>query len=250
MGLVVMGTRFPRTLRTAAERCLRCGHCVAACPTQQLRHEGLAAGECLPLEARWVAAAQVVGQLIRGRRSIRRYRPEAVEKGTLLAVLDAARYAPTAMNSQSVKWLVVYDPAEVKKLSLAVIEWMRGLMQKDEAVAGRYNAATLIAAWDAGLDPVLRGAPHVLIAYARQDDPAAASSCTIAMTTAELAAQPFGLGACWAGFLHLGARNSPAVQEAMGLPAEHVMHGGLMIGYPAVTYHSIPPRKPLTVDWR
>jgi nitroreductase len=250
MGLVVVGSRFPRTLRTASERCIRCGHCVAACPVQLLLHEGLPAEPCLPLDADWRGTPSAVGQLIRGRRSIRHYQPKTVERSVLLSVLDAARYAPTAMNSQSVKWMVVYSEGEVKKLSLAVIDWMRELMRTDDAVAGRYSAATLVAAWDAGLDPILRGSPHVLVAYGAQDDPMAFGSCMIALTTADLAAQPLGLGTCWAGFLHLAARSSPAVQEALGLPAGHVMHGGLMIGYPAETYQRIPPRKPLTVDWR
>lgn len=250
MGLVVIGSRSPRTLRTASERCIRCGHCVAACPVGLLRHEQLPAEPCLPLDHDWRGTPDAVGQLIRGRRSIRHYKPEAVKKSVLLSVLDAARYAPTAMNSQSVKWRVVYNEGEVKKLSSAVIDWMRELMRKDEAVAGRYSAATLVAAWDAGLDPILRGSPHVLVAYGAQDDPMASGSCMIALTTADLAAQSLGLGTCWAGFLHLAARSAPAVQEALALPAGHVMHGGLMIGYPAQTYHCVPPRKPLAVDWR
>ena len=250
MGLVVMGSRFPRTLRTAAERCICCGHCVAACPAEQLRHELLPTEQFLPLAADWRGTPEAVAQLIRGRRSIRRYRPEPVEKPLLLSVLDMARYAPTGMNSQSVKWLVIYDAAKVKQLAGAVIDWMRELMQKDEAVAGRYNAATLVAAWDAGMDPILRGCPHVLIAYGRDDDGMAQGSCMIALTTADLAAQPLGLGTCWAGFLHLAARSCPAVREVLGMPEGHGMHGGLMIGYSAETYHYIPPRKPLTVDWR
>jgi nitroreductase len=249
MGLVVIGSRAPRTVRTASERCVRCGHCVAACPVQLLRHEQLPE-QCLPLDPDWRGTADAVGQLIRGRRSIRHYKPEAVKKSLLLSVLDAARYAPTAMNSQSVKWLIVYNDSEVKKLSSAVIDWMRELTRKDEAVAGRYSAATLVAAWEAGMDPILRGSPHVLVAYGAEDDPMASASCTIALTTADLAAQPLGLGTCWAGFLHLAARTVPAVQEALGLPAGHVMHGGLMIGYPAETFRRVPPRKPLTVDWR
>ena len=250
MGLIMVGSKVPRTVRSGHERCILCGHCVAACPVQKLRHESLRADQCLPLAADWRGTPQTIGQLIRGRRSIRRYRPEAVEKTVLLSVLDAARYAPTGMNSQSVKWLIVHDTAEVKKLSLAVIDWMRELAQKDQAVAGRYNAATLIAAWDAGMDPILRSSPHVLIAYGRKDDPMVSGSCMIALTTAELAAQPLGLGTCWAGFLHMAAMSSPAVHKSLGLPDGHVMHGGLMIGYPAETYYCIPPRKPLTVDWR
>ncbi len=248
-GIVVIGSKVPRTLRSGAEKCTKCGHCIAACPVQKLRHE-LLPDECLPLAADWRGTVEAVGNLIRGRRSIRRYRPEPVEKSKLLELLDMVRYAPTGMNSQSVKWLIIYDTATVKKLAGAVIEWMRELSRGGRLIAGKYDPSQLIAAWDMGIDPILRGCTHVLVACGRQDDPMAAGSCIIALTTAELAAQPLGLGTCWAGFLHIAAMSSQAVRDAMNLPADCVMHGGLMIGYPDETYHSIPPRNQPDVDWR
>ena len=250
MGLVRVGSRGPRTVPGAEERCVLCGHCVAICPAKSLAHSGLPADQCLPLDASWRGTPQGLAKLVMGRRSIRRYQPQLVDRSLLTSVLDTARYAPTGMNSQSVKWLVVYETAEVKKLSAAVIEWMRDLMRQDQAVAGRYNAGVLVGAYEAGHDPILRGCPHLLIAYGHEADPMAASSCMIALTTADLAAAAAGLGTCWAGFLHMGACSSAHVQQALGLPDGHVMHGGLMIGHPAEEYQQIPPRKALDATWR
>jgi nitroreductase len=215
-----------------------------------LSHRELDSDQCHPLLADWRSTPEVIEQLIKGRRSIRRYRPDAVEKPVLEAVLETARFAPTGMNSQTVEWLVVYDREEVRKLASAVIEWMRALSTKNELVAGSYNPGPLVATWDAGYDPILRGCPHVIIAHGKASDSFAQGSCTIALTTLELAALPYQLGTCWAGFLHLATRCSPQVHEALGLPTGNVMHGGLMIGYPAEEYHAIPPRKPLRIEWR
>ena len=250
MAFVRIGPRGPRTLPDAEAKCMLCGHCVAACPVKSLQHSRLPAEQCLPLAEGWRSEPGAVEQLIKGRRSIRRYQPQPVDRSILLSVLDVARYAPTGMNSQSVKWLVVYEAAAVKKLSGAVIDWMRSVQSRNELVAGKYNPAPLIGAWDAGHDPILRGCPHVLIAYGHENDPMAQGSCIAALTTAELAAVPLGLGTCWAGFLHMATLLSPPVRQALGLPEGHVMHGGLMIGYPAETYYRIPQRKPLAVDWR
>jgi len=79
MGLVVIGSKIPRTLRTADQRCVLCGHCVSACPVQELRHELLSADQCLPLAEDWRGTPEAVGRLIRGRRSIRRYKSDPVE---------------------------------------------------------------------------------------------------------------------------------------------------------------------------
>ncbi len=219
MGLVTVDGHLPQTADDAVKRCVLCGHCVAACPEMSLMHSSLNMEDCQPLLADWRSTPQVVGQLIKGRRSMRRYRPDAVERAVLESVLDIARYAPTGMNSQTVEWLVVYEREEVKKLASAVIEWMRELSAKNELIAGSYNAGPLVAAWDAGCDPILRGCPHVIIAHGKERDHFAQSSCTIALTTAELAALPFGLGTCWAGFLHLAARCAaagPSVARSAG----------------------------------
>jgi nitroreductase/NAD-dependent dihydropyrimidine dehydrogenase PreA subunit len=250
MGLVTVENALPQTPDDAVKRCVLCGHCIAACPEMSLSHSGLNMDDSHPLLADWRSTPQVVEQLIKGRRSIRRYRTDAVERPVLSAVLDIARYGPTGMNSQTVEWLVVYERAEVKRLASAVIEWMRDLTAKNELVAGSYNAGPLVAAWDAGYDPILRGCPHVMIAHGKETDHFAQSSCTIALATAELAALPYGLGTCWAGFLHLAAKCAPQVRQSLGLPPGNVMHGALMIGYPLETYHTIPPRKPLDIQWR
>ncbi|MCE5328185.1 MAG: nitroreductase family protein [Planctomycetaceae bacterium] len=250
MGFIRVGSRGPRTVPDAQEKCMLCGHCIAACATKTLQHERLAPEACLPLDENWRGDVHAVEQLIKGRRSIRRYEDRPVDRATLLKVIDMARYAPTGMNSQSVSWLVVYKAGEVKKLSAAVIDWMRSLAAKGELIGGNYNPAPMIMAWDNGTDLILRGCPHVLVAYAREGDAMAAGSCTAALTTAELAAATLGLGTCWAGFLHMAMIFSPAAREVLALPAGHVMHGALMIGHPAEQYHRIPPRKEPDVQWR
>lgn len=250
MGLVSVEGGLPQTPDDAPKRCILCGHCIAACPERSLAHAALEAEGCRSLDPDWRGTPRAVAQLIEGRRSIRRYQPQAVEKSVLAAVLDIAHYAPTGMNSQTVEWRVVYDSLEVKKLAAAVIEWMREMTAKNQLIGGRYHAGPLVAAWDAGYDPILRGCPHLLIAHGKEKDHFAQSSCTIALATAELAALPYGLGACWAGFLHLAAKCSPQVEEYLSLPKGNVMYGGLMIGYPLESYHSIPPRKPLQITWR
>ena len=269
-GLVRVGKRGPRVLGDPAA-CMRCGHCVAVCPAKALTHSLLAdptaassatpadptgsstpplADGCQPLDADWRGSFRRAEQLIKGRRSVRRYESTPVEREAILRLLDTARYAPTGMNSQTVKWLVVYEAAAVKRLAGSVIDWLRSIQTSNQRVAGRYDPTTFIAAWDAGHDPILRGCPHVLLAYGHRDDPLAAGSCTIALTTAELAATAMNLGACWAGFLHMAALFWPATQQQLNLPDGHVTHGALMIGHPAEQYHRIPPRKPADVEWR
>ncbi len=58
-----------------------------------------------------------IDQAIRGRRSVRRYRPDPVDDKTVEAILDAARWAPSWANSQCWRFVVVRDAATRAKLA-------------------------------------------------------------------------------------------------------------------------------------
>ena len=57
---------------------------------------------------------------IRGRRSIRRYRPDPIPEETLHAVLEAVRWAPSWANSQCWELIVVRDPELKTEISKTV----------------------------------------------------------------------------------------------------------------------------------
>jgi len=249
VGIIALGegfptTGFPTTIEKIEKGCITCGHCVAACPTGAFSHCRMAADQCLPLSADWRLTPKQVGQLVKGRRSVRNYRKQALDPDVIADLLDIVRYAPTGMNTQTVSWKVILDEQEVQFLSLAVIEWLRTLEgDKVHGVKG------MLKAWERGRDPILRKAPGLIIAHGAVNDPAVSASATIALATLDLAALSFGLGTCWAGFLHQAAQSSSGVATALGLPPGHRMCGGMMIGYPEFDYSRIPLRNEARVTW-
>jgi nitroreductase len=202
------------------------------------------AEDCPPLDPGWRLSPGQVEQLIKGRRSIRNFRPEPLEPDVITELLDMVRYAPTGMNSQTVSWKVILDEQEVQFLSLAVIEWLRTVGDDFP-----YSVRGMLKAWEMGRDPILRKAPALIVAHGAVDDPMVSTSATIALATLDLAALAFGLGTCWAGFLCQAALSSPGVATALALPPGHRMCGGLMIGYPEFEYTRIPTRNPARVIW-
>ena len=57
-----------------------------------------------------------VEETVRQRRSIRRYRPDAIPRELVLRMLEAARLAPSASNCQPWRFLIVVDAEEKRKL--------------------------------------------------------------------------------------------------------------------------------------
>ena len=248
--IIIMNDHVPAWVDGAERRCINCGHCVAVCPQGAISLRTLRPEQCPPLRPDWRLTPEQVEQLLKGRRSIRRYKTQSIERAVLTKIIDLARYAPSGVNLQPVRWLVLHDSHEVHRLAGLVIDWMRQAIEAQSPFAKALNMARLVTAWKRGDDPICRNAPHLIVVHAPKDDRTAPQMCTIALTYFELAALPFGVGTCWAGYFSLAANMSPTLQEALQLPEGHQSFGAMMVGYPQFEYHRIPIRNEAQMTWR
>ena len=147
------------------------------------------------------------------RRSVREFKDRPIAKETLEALLDVARRAPTASNSQKLHWIVVNDGAKVHALSVEAMNWLR---TSDIAPAK-------LEQWERGYDFILRGAPTVIMACTPADYQWGKQDCAIALTFLELAAEARGLGACWAGYLTRVAGVHAPLRQALAVPEDYVV---------------------------
>jgi nitroreductase len=180
---------------------------------------------------------------------MRSYTPQPVEREVLTRLIDVARFAPSASNRQPVKWLVIYEGKEVRRLAGLVVDWLRAGLAA-QAPGPRRNTERFIALWESGTDVICRGAPHLIVAYGPKDNPWATTDCAIALTYLELAVPSFGLGACWAGFFTAAARQWAPLQESLTLPGDSVVCGAMMVGYPRYRYYRLPPRNEAHITWQ
>jgi len=227
---------FPQEV--ADSQCILCGHCVAVCPVEAMTHSGLPQEDFLPA-SKELPDPEALDSFLNNRRSVRAYKKRPVARETLEALLDVARRAPTAKNTQKLHWIVVEDAVKVHALSVETMNWMH--------TAGLDSA--MLARWEQGHDVVLRGAPAVIVACAPTDYAWGKPDCAIALTYLELAAEARGLGVCWAGFLTHVAGVHPPLRQALSVPEGYTVYGGLMLGEGKYSYRRIPPRKPLSVQW-
>lgn len=156
--------------------------------------------------------------LLRSRRSIRRYRPDAVPEEMLQQVLEAGRWAPSASNRQPWAFIVVRDP-----------EIRRQVAQ---------NAAYYFVRWahveDAPLLIVLCGDARNAIYRQFLHEDVALAGCQMMLQAAAL-----GLGTCWVGGL-----DRKAIADILKLPEHMEVIGLLSVGFPDEAPPP-PPRKAL-----
>ena len=241
---------YPELVPGSEPSCLICGHCVAVCPHEALSHKMVPLEDCPSIQKELgINEAQVV-QFLRSRRSIRSFKDRPVEKVKIRKLIETARYAPTSSNAQLVEWLVFNGRDTVREMAKMVADWARALLEKDPQAAKMPYISRIVAAWDAGYDAALRGAPAVVVASAPKQDLNGTVNLTLALSYLELAAPSLGLGACWAGLLKGALLTWPPLQKAIGLPEEHTRFYPVMLGYPKAKYFRMPERKPPKITWK
>lgn len=231
----------PAPITQAEDFCIQCGHCVAICDSCAIDVGDVIGSRNEPFTQSELPSFEQYVALVKSRRSIRRYKKEAVEKAKLDKLLDVVRWAPSAKNTLPVKWIVVNNPQTVNELAGLVVEWVKTLGEMQH----------LVKTWESGIDMIHRGAPCLMIAYT---DPEGADwgdiDCTIAMETVEYGAKVLGLGACWAGYFTRASRNYAEIPERLGLKKDQTIRAALMLGeIDDEHYDQIPYRREAAVRW-
>lgn len=241
---------YPLAIADAEELCISCGHCVAICPVGAVSIAGMDAADCPSFEPDLLPGPEQMRQLIRGRRSIRNYKDRPVDRGLLTEIIELARYAPTAKNSQLLEWLVIDDKEVLNQLAEHAIDWMRNLVDTNDPAAEALAVESVIAAWDKGYDAVLRHAPDLVVMHGPAAYKIGTIDSAISLSTFELEAFAWGLGSCWAGFFMIAAAGWKPLRDALQLPEGRVVTGALMVGEPTLRYSRLAQRKPPVIQWR
>jgi len=230
--------------------CLRCGHCVAVCPHGALSHQEIPLENCVPLKKEHIINADQAIQFLRSRRSIRFFKDKPVEKDTLKRLIEIGRYAPTASNSQLVEWTVFTAKEKIQGIAGLVIDWVKGILEKDPQPAYAPYMPIIAGAWDRGFDAVLRNAPGLILASAPREAGNGLVDVTLALSYLELAAPSFSLGTCWAGLLYGAMRSHLPIRERLGLADNVPFYYPMMIGHPKTRYYRLPERKTPKIVWK
>jgi len=243
------GKGFPEINSDNKGLCILCGHCVAVCPHGALSHSEVPIESCPPIVKELGISREQAVQFLRSRRSVRVFKNQPVEQEKIKQLIDIARYAPTASNSQLIEWTVFTDKETIHRLAELTIAWMRELIKTTGGMAAAYYIP-VVAAWDAGHEMIFRNAPVVVIPSAPSISPSGLVDLSIALSYLELAAPSFGLGATWAGLMQAALLKSEALKKLAGLPRRHAHHYPMMLGYPKFKYHRLPERKSPVVHWK
>lgn len=219
--------------------CILCGHCVAICPVNAVQIYGYDMEDVEEYNAdTFHVDAEHFLHAVKFRRSIRDFKPQAIEKEKWERILQAGRYTATARNLQACTFVVVQDRLdEFKRL---VWEEMPAILQEVEKTSPEYlRAFTLFyRKWQRNPkdDTFFFNCTSFLVVAAHNLwDAGLAAANMENMAVAE------GAGVLYSGYMARVLNASPKLRQWLGMgdkPASCCM----LLGYPNVEYKRTAPR--------
>jgi nitroreductase/NAD-dependent dihydropyrimidine dehydrogenase PreA subunit len=240
---------YPAIPAEKESSCIKCEHCLSVCPTGAISILGYQPVESLPLEGKFPHPDELE-TLIKGRRSVRRYREENVDPELMQRLLDVAWHAPTGVNARQVRFTVIDDR---EKLALLRDEVMAGLVRlssENRIPKSMAYFSRFVKVWERQkLDLIFRNAPHLLIASAPKSVACPKEDCMISLAYFELFAQANGVGTVWNGLVKWAIDDLlPETKSRLGIPEDHLFGYAMTFGIPAVRYARTVQHTPALIN--
>jgi nitroreductase len=170
------------------------------------------------------AAPMSLRAAIVGRRAVRSYTGERVDRKTIQRLLDVAVEAPSAMGLEPWAFVVLEGQDRLRQFSDEVKDELRS-----EGREASVHLREMLA--DPSFD-FFYIAPALVIVCATSKQTQAAEDCCLVAQNFMLAAHAEGLATCPIG-LSRGWLNQPATKRRLGIPGEYVPVFPVILGHAA-----------------
>jgi nitroreductase len=195
-------------------------------------------------------------ELLKERRSTRRYKTDPVPDEAIEKIIEAARWAPSGFNQQPWEFIVVKDPKlregiveicmESMKMSFkmeAARESWQGPMQISPPTdkGGNYSVAPVFILL-LGDTRTQKGLPMMRRYDETQGRLAFISGLASAFLYMHLAATTLGLGSQWVSAASTAYGNC-LIKNLLEIPEEMVIYDMMALGYPAAPHRPRPLRE-------
>jgi len=177
---------------------------------------------------------------IQMRRSVRDYIDTPLPEETTRKIIDAGRYAPTGLNLQPWRFVVVQNKEMMKKLS----NYAQPILAKN--LEGRNDAGAvnfLKRLQDKNFN-LFYNAPVLILVIGSKNNALTDYDCSMCAENMMLAAHSLGIGSCWIG-------GAAVIQQSENLMAElkitmnYKIVSPLIFGYPKTMPPTPEKREPI-----
>ncbi len=157
-------------------------------------------------------------EIIKKRRSVRAYKDKTLPKKVVSAILEAARYAPSARNLMPLEYKVITNKALIKKLSDGISE---GLKKTGFSLKAPPNVRL----------NYFYSAPLLIIITGPKENTFCVSDAAIAVDNVMLYATSIGLGSCFIGMARI-IQSSEDLLKELNITEDRNIVAAVVCGYP------------------
>jgi nitroreductase len=193
-----------------------------------------------------------VAEAIRRRRAVRSYTPAVVDRPTVLALLEAAVLAPTAMHEEPWTFVVIQDAAMLRRLSdRAKTLWKKEATSHEQALdtVARDRQRHLGELLSDPTFHIFYDAGTLVAICARPASHFVEADCWLAAENLMLLATSLGLGTCPIGFA-IPVLNEPDVKTELGIPSDQRAIAPVIVGFPRGPPAAVDRKPPEVLCWR
>jgi nitroreductase len=182
---------------------------------------------------------------IYGRRSVRAYGPQRIDRATIGTLLAAAVRAPTAIHEEPWTFLILQDADALKRLSdrakrFFVEEVHRAHLDRGGHALDKFEQPDFNIFYNAGT---------LIVICAKPMGPFVVADCWLAAENLMLAAYAMGLGTCVIGSAVIGL-NTPEIKDELGIPADVSAIAPIIVGVPAEEARAAARKEPRILAWK
>ncbi|MGB7816314.1 MAG: nitroreductase family protein [Methylotenera sp.] len=167
-------------------------------------------------------------EAILARRSVRSYKAQQVDIGTIRTLLEAAVRAPTAIHQESWGFVVIQDRPLLLKLS----DQAKPLFLAEVNQHAQEHSKHLSEIFDKPDFNIFYDANTLILICGKTSASFYEADCWLAAENLMLAACAMGLGTCVIGSA-LPALNMPEVKVKLNIPDYYSVVAPIILGYPA-----------------
>lgn len=256
---------IPQVVR--ADLCHSCGHCMMICPQGAIGHSDFEPSMIRPVQVGLIPSYEQVREMIVARRSVRTFQTRPVPRGLIDKVIDGARFAPSAKNTQSTHFTVIQDKPLLLNIASETAVWLANTARRLKNpvlrrlyLLGQNHPLEEIERWirqfdlivermNNGIDTVLFSTPALLLFHADKSIRFANENANLALQNATLIASSLGLGSFYTGYVVLACSHRKTLRQLVQLPRGHNVYAGLTLGFPEIQFSKWIDRRPPKVRW-
>ena len=222
--------KIPQYAVNGQGRCFACQHCMAICPAGALSF-----GDKNPADSMEVGYgnSEELLQLIKSRRSYRKYKNEDIPKEKLDKIIEMLAFPPTGGNKDNLHFSIIETKEKMEEIRRVSYD----------KISSTQNPSSMFKmadeAYKNGNDVIYRGASSMVAVSIDKNNTIAGCETAdpiIALSYLDLYAQSLGLGTLWCDYALIVAKSISEVYSLLEIPDNYTLDYILLLGIPAIKY--------------